>query len=78
MKAVVEKNGVLIPRELLGNAREVEIVRSGHQIVIELTPAPDSARVSEETPSIWALGEIVADGGAADGSTHHDRYVSGV
>ena len=56
MKATVEENGVLIPRALLGDAREVEIVQEGDHVVVQPIPA-------EAKYSIWDLGKDPVKGG---------------
>ena len=67
MKATVEENGVLIPRALLGDAREVEIVQEGDHLRVQPIPV-------EPKYSIWDLGKDPAKGGPRDGSVNHDKY----
>jgi len=68
MRVKVTKRGLLIPKEMLGEAEEVEIRRKDHQIVISLLPKPDP---------IFNLGKNPVDCGVRDGSEHHDRYIYG-
>jgi hypothetical protein len=70
MKAPVKEEGVLIPRELLGKAREVEIRQDlGGQIVV--IPLYDY----DEDP-IWDLGKNPVSLGITDASVNLDKYLT--
>lgn len=66
MKARVTEQGVLIPRELLGDAEEVEITRDERVIVV----IP-----SEIRDPILGLGEDPVICGVPDASEDHDKYL---
>ena len=66
MKAKVTKQGVQVPRRMLGEAEEVEIRQeNGHVLVI---PLP------QEDP-IFGLGQDPVTCNAPDASEAHDRYL---
>jgi len=66
MKARVTAEGVLVPKELLGDAQEVEIRRDDQVITIVPSGAQDP---------IWRLGEDPVACGAPDASEEHDKYL---
>ena len=66
MKAKVTDQGVLIPRDWLNGAKEVEIRREGNALVIVLIPAEDPIRSLGRAP-------IAAD--VDDASSNHDWYL---
>jgi hypothetical protein len=68
MKAKVTKRGLVIPKEMLAGAEEVEIRKEDHQIVV--------SPLIKDDP-ILALGRHPVDGGVPDGSEHHDAYLYG-
>ncbi|TAJ95101.1 MAG: hypothetical protein EPO31_01630 [Gammaproteobacteria bacterium] len=67
MKAIVGKEGVLIPKEILEGAKEVDIRRERGRIV--LTP------IKQQTDPAFKLGKKPVDTGKNDGSTRHDQYL---
>lgn len=68
MKAKVTKRGLIIPKEMLEGAEEVEIRKKDHRLVIW--------PVSKGDP-ILNLGKHPVECGATDASEHHDRYLYG-
>ena len=68
MKAKVTKRGLIIPREILAGAEEVEIRREDHRIVI--------SPVTKSDP-IFNLGKHPVECGVSDASEHHDKYLYG-
>jgi virulence-associated protein VagC len=68
MRVKVTKRGVVIPKDLLGGAEEVEIQKEDHRIVIALLSKPDP---------IFNLGKNPVDCGVPDASENHDRYLYG-
>lgn len=68
MKLKVTEQGVLIPKELLGESQEVELIRQEDQIII--------IPVSKQT-SIWDLGKNPVECDVKDGAINHDRYLYG-
>ncbi len=68
MKAKVTKRGLIIPREMLAGAEEVEIRREDHRIVI--------SPVTKSDP-IFNLGKYPVECGVSDASEHHDKYLDG-
>ena len=68
MKARVTKRGLLIPKEMLVGAEEVEIRQENHRIVI--------SPVAKGDP-ILNLGKRPVECGVPDASEHHDRYLYG-
>lgn len=61
--------GVVIPREMLPNVREVDVRREGHVMV--LTPLPDP------NDAIWDLADHAVECGLPDASENHDHYIYG-
>lgn len=68
MKAKVTKRGLIIPKEMLQGAEEVEIRREDQRIVI--------LPVIKDDP-ILNLGKRPVECGVSDASEHHDRYLYG-
>ena len=66
MRAKVTAEGVLIPRELLGDAEEVEITGDGRAITV----APSGTR-----DPLLGLGEKPVVCGIRDASEEHDKYL---
>lgn len=67
MKAVVKKDGVLIPKRFLKGAKEVEIRKEGgHIVVLPLSGSEDP---------IWGLGSNPIKTGVTDASLRHDDYL---
>ena len=68
MKAKVTKRGLIIPKEMLAGADEVEIRKEKHRIVV--------SPVTKADP-ILNLGKRPVECGVPDASEHHDRYLYG-
>ncbi len=67
MKARVTKRGLIVPKEVLAGADEVEIRKEGRRIVI-------SPILSDP---ILELGKHPVECGVFDASENHDRYLYG-
>ena len=68
MRGKVTKRGLVIPKDMLGGAAEVEIRKEDHRIVISLLRQPDP---------IFGLGQHPVVCGVPDASEHLDRYLYG-
>lgn len=66
MKLKVTEKGVLIPKQLLGESEEVDVVQEEGKITITTT---------EKTPSIWDLGTNPVECDVKDGAINHDAYL---
>jgi virulence-associated protein VagC len=66
MKIQVSKQGLLIPKELLGDRQEVEIIEEQELIII---------KTLKKTPSIWDLGKNPVECDVTDGAINHDHYL---
>jgi len=66
MKTKVTEQGVVIPKELLVGAEEVDIRAEDHRIVIIPMPSNDP---------ILELGNHPVACGVTDASEHHDKYL---
>lgn len=66
MKIKVSEEGVLIPKALLGNSQEVEVIQEEERIVI---------MTIEPTASIWDLGKHPVECDVTDGAVNHDCYL---
>ena len=69
MKAVVDDEGVLVPKRLLKGVKKVEIHKEHGRIVVLLIPAPDDP--------VFELGKHPVESGATDAAEHHDDYLYG-
>jgi len=91
MKIKVTEQGVLIPRELLGDSQEVEVIQEAEKIIIT---------TQNKTLSIWDLGQNPVECGESilkivdkltsdftekelsqlpcDGAEEHDHYLYGI
>lgn len=70
MKAIVKKDGVLIPRRLLKKGvKQVEIRKEAGRIVVLPVPAPEDP--------ILRLGKRPVKTGVPDASRNHDKYLYG-
>lgn len=68
MKALVEPDGVWVPRRMLPGVKEVQIRKVGRTVVIEPSaPAADP---------MFELGRRPVDLGLADAAEHHDAYLN--
>ena len=66
MKMQVSEQGLLIPKELLGDRQEVEIIEEQELIII---------KTLKKTPSIWDLGKNPVECDVTDGAINHDYYL---
>jgi virulence-associated protein VagC len=66
VKARVTKRGLLIPKDMLAGAEEVEIRKEDHRIVI--------SPIGQADP-IFKLGKHPVKCGVSDGSERHDKYL---
>lgn len=66
MIAQVTEQGVLIPKELLGSAKQVQIWEEPGRLVVVLHPADDP---------IWDLGKYPVRIDVDDASVNHDKYI---
>ncbi|WP_263790410.1 hypothetical protein [Salinibacter sp.] len=73
MKVRVGEKGVTVPRQMLGDAEEVEIRDENGRVVIE----PVRKAEKEEEDPIVGLGQDPVSCGAEDASVNHDQYLSG-
>ena len=70
MRAKVTDAGVVVPKEMLGAAEEVEITReNGHVVLVPVE--------AEKPLSIWDLGKDPIDLDVSDASENLDRYLYG-
>lgn len=67
MKAKVTKRGIIIPKEMLAGAKEVEIRKEDHRIVILLLASDP----------ILNLGKHPVECGVSDASERHESYLYG-
>lgn len=63
----VSDEGVVIPREMLPNVKEVDVRKAGGVMVLTPLPDPDDP--------IWELGNDPVVCGLPDASENHDRYI---
>ena len=73
MKVKVGEKGVTVPRQMLGDAEEVEIRDENGRIVIE----PVRNLEQEDEDPIVGLGQDPVSCGAEDASVNHDQHLSG-
>lgn len=66
MKITATKQGLLIPKELLGDNQEFEIIQEQGKIIITSI---------EKTFSIWDLGKEPVECDVKDSAINHDRYL---
>jgi len=66
MKLTVTEQGLLIPKEILGDNQEFEIIQEHGKIIITSI---------KRTSSIWDLGSNPVECDLEDGAIHHDRYL---
>lgn len=67
MKLTATEQGLLIPKELLGENQEFEIIQEQGKLIITV--------ISETSYSIWDLGSNPVDCDVKDGAINHDRYL---
>jgi hypothetical protein len=63
----VSDEGVVIPRDMLPNVKEVDVRKEGGVMVLTPLPDPDDP--------IWELGNDPVVCGLPDASENHDRYI---
>lgn len=68
MKVKVTEHGVHVPRQMLGDAEEVEIRQEKGRVVVVPLPSEDP---------LAGLGEKPVVCGAPEASESHDRYLYG-
>lgn len=75
MTATITENGVHLPKDLFGDASEVEVQSEGGRVV--LTPIPNKSRPvpARKKLSIWDLGKDPVATGVTDGARNHDEYI---
>lgn len=66
MIARIDENGLLIPKQMLGDAKEAEIHTERGRIVVVLDPKDDP---------IWNLGKNPITIDVTDGAANHDKYI---
>jgi hypothetical protein len=66
MKLTATNQGLLIPREYLGESQEFEVIQEKDAIII--------TRIKRES-SIWDLGKNPVDCDLKDGAANHDLYL---
>jgi hypothetical protein len=80
MRAQITKDGLLVPRELLGemDEGEVEILKEsgGRLLILPGNGSRIGLRPTGEDP-ILSLGEDPVDDEVTDASVNHDRYLYG-
>jgi virulence-associated protein VagC len=67
MKALVRKDGVLIPKRLLKGAKQVEILEDQGRIIVLPIPGPKDP--------VFKLGRRPVMSGVAEGSERHDEHI---
>ncbi len=66
MKLTATEEGLLIPKELLGENQEFEITQEPEKIIITHI---------KKTSSIWDLGRNPVECDVKDGAINHDHYL---
>ncbi len=66
MKLKVTEKGVLIPKKLLGESQEVEVIQEQGKIILTTI---------KRTTSIWDLGTNPVECDVTDGAINHDAYL---
>jgi hypothetical protein len=69
MRAMVKKDGLLIPIKLLKGVKPVDIRKEAGRIVVEPMPSPDDP--------ILGLESDPGHSGSGDLTRHHDEYLYG-
>lgn len=67
MKLTATEKGLLIPKELLGESQEFEIIQEQGKIIIISS--------IKKTSSIWDLGSNPVECDVKDGAINHDDYL---
>ena len=68
MKLKVSQEGIVIPKELLGECEEVEITQEGNKLIITTVN-------QRKQYSIWDLGKNPVECDVSDGAINHDKYL---
>jgi hypothetical protein len=68
MVAKVTDQGVLVPKDLLGNAQQVEIIEQPGRVVLVFDRSKDP---------IWGLGQNPVSLDVTDAALNHDKYIYG-
>lgn len=66
MKLTATEQGLLIPKELLGENQEFEIIQEEEKLIIISI---------KKTSSIWDLGSNPVECDVKDGAINHDYYL---
>jgi virulence-associated protein VagC len=66
MKLIATDQGLFIPKELLGDTQEFEIIQEQEKLII--------TRI-KKTYSIWDLGKNPVECNVNDGAVNHDKYL---
>ena len=66
MKLIATDQGLFIPKELLGETQEFEIIQEQDKLIITGI---------KKTYSIWDLGKNPVDCDVKDGAVNHDKYL---
>jgi virulence-associated protein VagC len=66
MKLIATEQGLFIPKELLGDTQEFEIIQEQEKLII--------TRI-KKTYSIWDLGKNPVECNVKDGAVNHDKYL---
>ncbi|WP_026794266.1 MULTISPECIES: hypothetical protein [Planktothrix] len=66
MRLIATKQGLLIPKEMLGKNQEFEIIQEQEKIII--------TSIKKES-SIWDLGSNPVECDLKDGAVNHDYYL---
>lgn len=66
MKLSATDQGLLIPKEMLGDNQEFEIIQEAEKLII--------TGIKKQS-SIWDLGSNPVDCDVTDGAINHDRYL---
>lgn len=66
MKLIATDRGLFIPKELLGETQEFEVIQEQEKLII--------TRINK-TSSIWDLGKSPVECDVKDGAINHDQYL---
>ena len=66
MKLTATNQGLLIPKEMLGDTQEFEIIQENEKLIITGI---------KKTFSVWNLGSNPVECDVKDGAINHDRYL---
>lgn len=90
IKVDVTNDGVVVPRDMLGNAKTVEITMAGQGVLIVSDDPPRMRRLGRSLEAVslspappqkddpaLQMGQNPVDCGVEDGSERHDDYLYG-